>query len=128
MVTKDTGKATLLNNFFVYQTVLDCMSNRLPDDCVKNKDLKINQAIFNAEEVYNVLWNLDTTEVTGPDGIGNKLLKEATLPISKPLSELDFCISLGVFPDVWKVAQVTPVFKKGTPYYVQTIGQYPCYH
>ena len=93
MVTDDTEKVTLQNNFFVSQTILDCRSTMLPDDMVQR--------------------NLDTTKAIGPDEIGNKPLKEAALPISKLLSELfSFCINLGVFPDVRKVAQVTPLLKK----------------
>ena len=52
----------------------------------------------------------------GHDGIGNVLLKEFALLLSKPLCELfNFCLSLGTFPDIWKVAQVTPIYKKGDP-------------
>ena len=68
------------------------------------------------EEVFKVLSKLDIDKATGPDCISNKLLHEAALPLAQPLSELlNFSLSLGKFPDTWKIAQVVPVFKKGDP-------------
>ncbi len=40
---------------------------------------------------------------TGPDGISNKLLREAAVSISQPLSELfNYSLSTGYFPETWK--------------------------
>jgi hypothetical protein len=68
------------------------------------------------EDEYKILNNLDTNKATGPDGIGNVLLREAAVPLAQPLSELlNFSMSLCKFPTAWKNAQVVPIFKKGDP-------------
>ena len=51
------------------------------------------------------------------DGITPKFLKEVADEIAEPLTEIfnkSVCISEGVVPQDWKIANVTPIFKKGT--------------
>ena len=65
-------------------------------------------------DVYKILSNLDTSKATGPDEIGNRILKEIASPISRPLCRLfNKCLSAGTFPDIWKTARVTVLHKKG---------------
>ncbi len=51
-------------------------------------------------------------KVPGPDKIPTMLIKDAVDQINKPLTMV-FNLSLqkGIFPDVWKLARVTPIFK-----------------
>ncbi len=45
-------------------------------------------------------------------------LKKAAVPISEARSELfNFSLSIGEFPDIWKLANVIPIFKKGDSMY-----------
>ena len=77
---------------------------------------KISQIICQPEDVYEVMMHLYVSKAVGPDGIDNELLKESAGVLSKPLCVLfNFCLSLGTFPDIWKAAQVTPIYKKGYP-------------
>ena len=57
---------------------------------------------------------LKNSKSPGPDKIPTKLLKDAIETICQPLA-IAFNASLekGTFPDNWKVARVTPVFKSG---------------
>jgi hypothetical protein len=60
------------------------------------------------------LSKLDGNKSTGPDGIHPFVLKRCALSLSYPICLL--CIKSlesGVVPDVWKVANITPVFKSG---------------
>ena len=51
----------------------------------------------------------------GLDGAPCKLLKLATSFIGPSLTEIfDSCIDTENFPDEWKIAKVTPIFKKGS--------------
>ena len=117
IVTDDVDKATLLNNFFVSQTKLnENQSNTLgnPPPCATSIDQKIVMPV----DVFEVLTQLDITKATGPDGIGNMLLKEAAVPIAEPLSQLfNYSLSIGTFPDVWKTAHVIAIHKKGDSQY-----------
>ena len=69
-----------------------------------------------AVDVYKILTELDVSKATGPDGISNRILKEAVVPISQLLSQLfNYSLHMGEFPEAWKIAHVSPVFKKGDP-------------
>ena len=60
--------------------------------------------------------SLDTTKATGPDGIGPKLLYEAGRAIVPSLTKLlNLCFSSSKVPQMWKHANVMPLFKKGDP-------------
>ena len=64
-------------------------------------------------KVYKVLKSLNVSKANGPDCISNRMLKETAEVICKPLSKL-FIKSMitGTFPDAWKQANISPVFKK----------------
>ena len=113
MLTVDNSeKAELFNKFFVSQSNLDDSDARLPPG-PPNSTHRIEQLIIQPEVLYSILVKLDPNKSTGPDGIGNRILREAAVPIAEPLSILfNFCISLGHFPNIWKLANVIPIHKK----------------
>ena len=50
----------------------------------------------------------------GDDGITPKFLKNVVDELAQPLTEIfNRCIKEGFVPQDWKIANVTPVFKKG---------------
>ena len=58
--------------------------------------------------------SLNAQKATGCDHIGNILLKSCAATVSAPLAKLfQTSINKGQFPDSCKLANVTPVFKKG---------------
>ena len=68
---------------------------------------------FTPIEVENVLKSLKTGKAIGQDHINNRILKELSRPLSSPLCELfNFSVSSGKVPDIWKQANITPIFKK----------------
>ena len=66
------------------------------------------------ESVRKLLQELDPHKATGPDNIPAKLLKQTASQIA-PLLVLIFQASInqGKLPDDWKLAYITPIFKKG---------------
>ena len=57
---------------------------------------------------------MESGKATGPDGIGNIILKNVAKSIYKPLSNLfNYSLRHTEFPSAWKLAHVSPVFKKG---------------
>ena len=114
-ISDSSDKAKLLNDFFVSQTSLDDSTATLP-----NTDLPANDTLHNiiitVEEVRSVLQTLTLGKSSGPDNINNRILKEISYPISKPLCDLfNYSLSHGIFPDVWKQANVSPLYKKDDP-------------
>ena len=113
--TDDQLKANLLNSYFASQTILET-AQVAPEGRPPPASVTLGSVVALPEEEYKILLRLDPQKATGPDGIGNKILKEPVLPLSKPLSELlNFCLSQGTYPEQWKVAQVIPILKKGDP-------------
>ena len=111
--TSNCEKANCLNNYFSSISFVNDANVTLP-----NLTLKTNETLtdiqFTRKEVEELILNLDVKKACGPDLISHKMLKECMHTISSPLYIL-FSRSLheGYFPDSWKIAQVTPLFKKG---------------
>ena len=77
-------------------------------------DSRIENIQTSEVEVQRLLSQLNANKSTGPDGIGNWVLKHCSSSLSIPLTTL-FNKSLrdGIFLSVWKQANICPVFKKG---------------
>ena len=77
---------------------------------------KISKVVTTPQEVKLILKSLKLGKAAGPDAVNNRILKELALPFSVPLADL-FNLSLckGKVPNIWKEANVTPIFKKDDP-------------
>ena len=113
--TEEDDKATLMNNFFVPQTELDETQAILPPD-ITLPEHSLSFLSTSPFEVETMLKSLQLGKATGPDAINNRVLKELAKPLSFPLSDLfNFSLTSGKVPLIWKVANVTPIFKKDDP-------------
>ena len=80
---------------------------------------KVDLTSFSLAEVDQssidkLLKEIKTDKATGLDGISNKLLKLSAPFISKSITDLfNFSIQTNTFPDDWKIAKVSPIFKTG---------------
>ena len=114
-VVDNDGKANLLNNYFAEQIVLDDHLASLPE-LVNRTDPTLNTIVFSPTEVEEILSSLKLGKASGPDNINNKILKEAAIPLSKPLCDLfNYSMSKCICPDIWKEANVSPLYKKDDP-------------
>jgi hypothetical protein len=69
---------------------------------------------FTPKIVQEKLTALDTKKAMGPDNIPPLILKECSQELARPLSILmQKSIDNGVVPELWRQANVTPIFKKG---------------
>lgn len=107
----------LFSNYFqsVYEPLtLDIHKWQPPSSFNDNSDI-INNINIKPSKVYRELRSLDPSKGPGPDGIPPSFFKRVANHLCEPLHLLfNKCISEGVFPDVWKIAHLTPVFKKGS--------------
>ncbi|CAK1590637.1 unnamed protein product [Parnassius mnemosyne] len=70
---------------------------------------------FTVDMVKKELENLDVCKGSGPDGIPPFFLKYTEDTICVPLTILyNKCIQDGVFPAIWKTANITPIHKEGS--------------
>ena len=66
------------------------------------------------EYIQKQLQQLPAAKATGLDGLNSRLLKEAADYICTPLAYIvNLSLQTGVFPEEWKIARVTPIFKAG---------------
>ena len=67
------------------------------------------------EIIYNKLCQLKENKAPGDDELTSKVLKECASTISEPLRILfQSTLNTGEVPTGWKIANVTPIFKKGS--------------
>ena len=65
--------------------------------------------------MHQALKSLNVSKSPGPDEIHPRILKELSYELSKPLTMLfNKSIHDGKIPDKWKIAEVRPIFKKGS--------------
>jgi len=75
---------------------------------------RINLPTIQEEAVNDLLCHLDTYKSMGTDGIHPRVLKELMEELAKPLSIIHQQSWLtGEVPDDWRIATVTPIYKKG---------------
>ena len=88
------------------------------DEPVPQFDFRVQNVLedieFSISDVHKIISGLKESSSPGPDGIHPKLLIECADNLAKPLYYL-FRDSLdsGSIPDIWKLAYVTPIYKKG---------------
>ena len=87
---------------------------RLDENSVTNSHELSNAFNVVASSVYSLLNKLSKSKATGLDNISAKLIRECADLISIPLCNIfNKSLSSGSFPDDWKCARVTPLFKQG---------------
>ncbi len=110
----DLEKANLFVNLFSSQCSLDPPSPgySLPD-IVYLTDQRLSSVTFEVDQVFRLLKSLNIGKATGPDGIGNRLLKECADTLAVPLTDIyNKSMNDTVFPDDWKLSHISPVYKK----------------
>ena len=114
-VYDDKGKADALNDFFASQSNINDNDDPLPEFYYAT-DARLDHIAITYEEIRIILKNLTTNKATGPDSISNKLLKECADSLCGPLTYIfNRSLSLGIYPDDWKEAMITALFKKIDP-------------
>ena len=105
-------KATLFNDFFQSNFTNNANASFPNVNSLRNRnlcDLSISIA-----ETRLIMQNININKATGPDNIPGRVLKECAKELSPSLTKLfNLSLTTGTVPDDWKMANVTPVHKKG---------------
>ena len=106
-------KADQLNEYFTSISTVDDKNVELPP-FVSKTDKSILNVRIELSEIVDILTILNVNKASGPDLVSHKMLKAVSKSISKPLHILfNRSLTECVFPKSWKIANFTPIFKKG---------------
>ena len=77
-------------------------------------DNKIDNIFIQCDEMISLIRNLNPNKATGSDGISGQMLLLCDNTVVLPLKIIFQNIEMtSIYPDMWKLANVTPIFKKG---------------
>ena len=90
---------------------------RSDDDCLQNITTESNNMIFRTVDenyILDAINQLKNGKASGPDKVSITIVKDVKDLIAKLLKIIfNDSVMNGVFPDIWKLARVTPIFKSG---------------
>ena len=103
----------MITDFFSSVFTLEDCDNFPKFDYVTN--CKLSNILCNTKEVEKLLKNLNIYKSPGPDSLPSRILKECTSVSSSPLCFFfNKSFSTGKLSHLWKLANITPLFKKGS--------------
>jgi hypothetical protein len=110
---------------FVAQTRIDeSQAPILPD--LPNVSYHLIGLTITPDEVQLVMKSLPLGKAAGPGDINNRILRELSHELSGPQSSLfNYSIWVSQVRDVWKEANVSPLFKSGDPSLVNNYRPIP---
>ena len=112
-IENDQEKAEIFNEYFIDQSRL-IDANKFPPLLPEPTYARLKQIDITTSDVRDILKSLNISKASGPDLVSPRLLKEGANQLSTPLSKFfNRLINSGQFPQAWKKAHVTPVYKKG---------------
>ena len=123
-IENPTEIANEFNDFFVNiatklkEHVPSTNHDKLKDFCQSKlpPDTKFTIPPIQREKVLRFLSTMDISKATGADMIGPRLLKFAAPYIVDEVTYIcNHSINNSVFPNKWKEAKVTPLYKNGSP-------------
>jgi hypothetical protein len=114
-ITDSRDKANLLNSFF-HSVFSPAQATTTTSNLPLSSDTTLSNIQLTENEVFKALDGLDPRKACGPNGIPGKLLNMTANIIAPSLCHIyNLSLSQGVVPACWKLANVTPVFKKDDP-------------
>ena len=105
-------KVTLFNNYLLNQCKLILNGSNLPlFTQITNSNL--DTIIINRNLILDIIKNFNINKAHVPDDISGRVINLCGENITLPLSIIfNNIINTGIFPNLWKSANITPVHKK----------------
>ena len=111
-VTDFTEKAQQLNDYFILQCTTIDTESEIPTNFPAPSSL-INDFPIADEKILNIVRSLNPNKAHGWDGISVRMIKLGDDALVTPLKIIfENCLRRGLFPKMWKYANVVPVHKK----------------
>ena len=107
-----TEKAQLFNDYFILQCTTIDTESEIPANFPAPSSL-INDFPITDEKILNIIRSLNPNKAHSWDGISVRMIKLSDAALVTPLKIIfKNCLRRGLFPKIWKYANVVPVHKK----------------
>ena len=112
-VTDFTEKAHIFNSHFILQCTTIDNGSEIPANNQINSTL-LTEFNLSDEKILNIIRSLNPNKAHGWDEISVRMIKMCDSALIVPLKIIIFrnCLECGVFPEIWKHANVVPIHKK----------------
>ena len=113
LTTNDCEKVAVLSDFFA-SVYVEKSNDELP--ILQDKDIlqEMELPYIDCHLVEKHLKDIKVSKTPGPDGIHPRVLKELSSVLAIPLTKIfQSSLDTGSVPQSWKLANITPIFKKG---------------
>ena len=120
VITKPEKIADSMNKYFCnigeeLSKDIPCKLNSLLSNQIHAPDGSFIFTPSNAEHTTKAISKFRSSHGFRLDSISSFLLKKGMPILANSLSQMfNLCLSLGKFPDIWKMARVTPIYKDGS--------------
>ena len=111
-ITDFTEKAQLFNEYFILQCTTIDTGSQIPQHDPVTTSL-IDGFAISEEKILNIIRALNINKAHGWDEISVRMIKLSDAALILPLKIIfTNCLRHGLFPEIWKHANVVPVHKK----------------
>ena len=114
IVTDEREMADILKDYFASVFTVEDNRNERPVPSQRQVAACLFSIDIKEDDVMRVIDKLKICKSPGPDKIYPRILREVKVAICKPLCAIfNLSLQLGKVVQKWKLANVTPLFKKG---------------
>ena len=111
-VTDFAEKTQIFNDYFLLQGTTIDTGNEIPQETPVTTTL-ISDFVISDEKILNIIRLLNPNKAHGWDEISVMMIKLSDDALVLPLKTVfTNCLRSGLFPEIWKYANVVPVHKK----------------
>ena len=111
-VTDFTEKPQFFNDYFILQCTMIDTGSVIPERNSINSTL-IDTFVISEEKILNIIRSINPSKAHGWDEISMRMVKVSHTALVVPLKIIfTYCLRCGLFPQIWKHANVVYVHKK----------------
>jgi hypothetical protein len=115
IVTEAKEMSTILNSYFSSVFVADIDGSHVPDPAERAGIIPVLSLAITKLIIAEKIDDLKNTNSCGPDNIPTPILKKFRDILTGPLAVIfNKSLKSGIVPNDWKLANVTPIYKKGS--------------